>query len=208
MIKAVIFDVDGVLIDSFEANLKFFQGLMSANGYRPPTREEFPKLFHMNMHDVIKKMTQLENEKEIDRIWEMGRGRAIPYDLDLLKNPEGLEEVVKKLANKFLLGIVTSRIRESIYESPRLAKLQDYFEVEVSYQDTENHKPHPEPLFFAAQRLKAKPEECVYIGDVENDIKAAKAAGMKIIIYSKNEFEQADASTSSFRDLPKIINEL
>jgi len=108
----------------------------------------------------------------------------------------------------YLLGIVTSRIKESVYESPKLAKLEKYFKVAVSYQDTTNHKPHPEPLLFAAQKLGAKPEECVYIGDVENDIKAARAAGMKVIIYSKNKFDQADACTSSFIKLPELISSL
>lgn len=204
MIKAVIFDVDGVLLDSFEANLIFFQHLMTISGYRPPTRDEFPELFHLSMWDVIRTLTGLSSEEEIRKIWEVGRSR-VGYDVGLLRMPEGAEETVKTLSLVYPLAIVTSRIRESVFESPQLAKLQPYFPVIVSFQDTVNRKPHPEPLLLAAKRLSVAPQESVYIGDVENDLKAAKAAGMKVIIYSKNKFDEADFCTSSFEALPALI---
>ena len=71
MIKAVIFDIDGVLLDSFEANLKFFQDLMIKFGYRPPTREEFPPIFHLNMWDAIEALTKSDSEVEIRKIWDI-----------------------------------------------------------------------------------------------------------------------------------------
>lgn len=208
MIKAVIFDIDGVLLDSFEANLKFFQDLMTRTGYRPPTRKEFPAIFHLSMLDAIKVLTKSIAEEEIKRIWEMGRSREVGYEFKLLTMPENAEKVTETLAKNYLLGIVTSRVKESVYEFPRLAKLEKYFKVAVSYQDTTNHKPHPEPLLLAADKLKVKPEECVYIGDVVNDIKAARAAGMKVIIYSKNKFDEADACTPLFSKLPELITTL
>src|SRR3989338_9085340 len=136
MIKAVIFDIDGVLLDSFEANLKFFQDLMVKTGYRPPTREEFPAIFHLSMMDAIKEITKSTSESEIKKIWEIGRGREVGYDLDLLAVPEEAEKVIETLGKSYLLGIVTSRIKESVYESPKLSKLEKYFRVVVSYQDT------------------------------------------------------------------------
>lgn len=205
MIKAVIFDIDGVLLDSFEANLKFFQDLMTKTGYRQPTREEFPAIFHLSMLDCIKVLTKSTSEEEIKRIWEIGRSREVGYDVELLAMPKNAEKIIEALAENYLLGIVTSRIKENVYESPRLAKLKKHFKVAVSYQDTTNHKPHPEPLLLAAEKLRVKPEECVYIGDVTNDIKATRAAGMKVIIYSKSQFEQADACTSLFDKLPGLI---
>ena len=208
MIKAIIFDIDGVLLDSFEANLKFFQDLMVKTGYTPPTREEFPKFFHLTMMDAIKALTKSTSEKEIKKIWEIGRSREVGYNVELLNMPDSAEEVIGVLSKSYLLGIVTSRIKESVYESPRLAKLEKYFKIVVSYQDTTNHKPHPDPLFLAAEKLGIKVEECVYIGDAENDIKAARAAGMRVIAYSKSKLDQADASVSSFIELPELISSL
>ena len=112
------------------------------------------------------------------------------------------------MSKDYLLGIVTSRVKEGIYEVPQLARLQNYFHVTISYQDTINHKPDPEPLLLAAQRLATIPSECVYIGDVENDVKAARAAGMKAVVYSKIKYDGADAWTPIFTALPDLIKDL
>ncbi len=208
MIKAVIFDIDGVLLDSFEANLKFFQNLMTAAGYRPPTREEFPSLFHLSMMDVIKKLTNARSEEEIMRVFKLGESREVDYPIELLNTPDGTDETIKALSEDYLLGIVTSRIRKSVYESPKLARLEQYFSAAVAYEDTDNHKPHPDPLLLAANKLGVKPSECVYVGDVENDVKAARAAGMKSLIFSKNKISGADAETADFKAIPVLIKVL
>ena len=208
MIKAVVFDIDGVLLNSFEANLKFFQDLMTQVGYRPPTREEFPPIFHLSMMDAIKTLTKSTSDEEIKRIWETGRSRKVKYHLELLTMPKRAGKVIETLSKKYSLGIVTSRIKESVYEAPDLAKLQKYFKVAISYQDTINHKPHPEPLLLACQKLNVSPREAVYIGDVENDIVAGKAAGMKVIIFSQNQYKNADANTAQFEKLPELIRSL
>ncbi len=208
MIKAVIFDIDGVLLDSFEANLKFFQDLMVKSGYFPPTREEFPPIFHLNMWDAIKALTKSDSENEIKKVWEAGRDRAVDYPVELLKMPEGAEGIVRVLSKSYDLAIVTNRIRNSIYEAPALEKLKEHFRVVVAYEDTVNHKPDPEPLLLAVKRLGIRPEEAIYIGDVENDVKAAKAAGMKVIVYSQDKIPGADVHTSSFKELPQVIASL
>lgn len=208
MIKAVIFDIDGVLMDSFEANLKFFQDLMMKFGYSPPTREEFPPIFHLNMWDAIKVLTKSDSEEEIKKIWEAGRDRKVAYPVELLNMPEGTKEAIEILNRNYLLGIVTNRIKGSAFEASQLAKLKDYFKATVSYEDTVKHKPDPDPLFLAAKKLGVQPEEAVYIGDVGNDVKAAKAAGMKAIIYSKDKIPGADAQTSVFKEIPRLISSL
>lgn len=205
MIKAVLFDIDGVLINSFDANLKFFQDLLSKAGYSPPTRNMYAPMYHLSMTDVIKEVTKSHSEKEIQRIWEMGNKRAVDYPLHLLKLQIGVKETIKKLHKKYSLGIVTSRVKNGVFEFPELASLQQYFSTVIAYEDTTNHKPHPEPLLFAAKQLKVKPSEVVYIGDLDNDIQAAKAAGMKIIIYSPDSFQSADRCTSLFKEIPLLI---
>jgi pyrophosphatase PpaX len=208
MIKAVIFDIDGVLLDSFEANLKFIQDLMTSFGYAPPTREEFPAIFHLSLWETIKRLTGLTDEEKIRKIWEIRKNQKIKCPLELLRTPAGMEEVIAALSKDYLLGIVTSRIKEGIYEAPQLLKMQRYFSVTVSFEDTVEHKPGPEPLLLAAQKLGIRPEEAVYIGDVADDIKAARAAGMKIIIYSPKELPGADKLTAAFEKLPELIKTL
>ena len=119
-----------------------------------------------------------------------------------------MENVLKKLSQSYSLAIVTSRVKEGIYTLPQLAKIQKYFQATVSFDDTVKHKPNPEPLLLAARTLNAEPEESVYIGDVKNDVVAARSAGMKVIIYSKTNIREADHCTDSFRAIPKLIASL
>jgi phosphoglycolate phosphatase-like HAD superfamily hydrolase len=206
MIKSVIFDVDGVLIDSFEANLKFYQDLLSYAGYQPPTRDTFLKLFHMTMTDVIRILINKKDEKEVKRIWLLGKNRVVPYPNHLLTFPDNYEQVIENLNNKYMLGIVTSRIKGGVFKIPQLSKLEKYFHSVVYYEDTEKHKPDPEPLLLAIKRLKIKPEEAVYIGDTESDLIAGNNAGIKIIIYSKNKISSANDITSDFSKIPEIVD--
>ena len=206
MIKAVLFDIDGVLLDSFEANRAFYGELLSNFGYSKPTAEEFQKVFHMSMMDAIKYSTQSKNKDEIHKIWEAGRDINVPEGL--LTAPINSENIVSILSKDYSLGVVTSRIRQNIYRAPQMVSIEKYFSTAVGYEDVENHKPHPASLILAAERLGVNPNECVYVGDMPTDMQAAKAAGMKFILYAKDALPEADAITYSFLELPNIIKSL
>jgi len=208
MIKAVIFDIDGVLLDSFEANYRFFCDLFDKFGYKKMTKEEFRPFFHLTLYEIVKIFTKSEDEEEIKKIWTSGKEREVPYHHELLIPRKDLKETVQKLNDRYVLGIVTGRVRDYIYAVPQLEELRSYFKAAVGYEDTDKHKPHPHPLIFAAKKLEVLPEECVYIGDVESDVLAAKAAGMKSIIYASEILADADANTTEFRMLPEIIDKL
>jgi|SRR3989344_3110786 len=208
MIKAVLFDVDGVLIDSFEANFRYFSDLMQKFGYDSPKREQFPALFHRTTWDIIKILTESQDEEELEKIFKAAKNIEVPYCTELLTIPEYLKETLEKLSKTYDLGIVSGRLSEHVFLAPQLKRLKNIFKISVGYEDTDNHKPHPDPLILAAQKLGVSPGECVYIGDVENDILAAKAAGMKSIIYAEDILADADASTTEFSRLPEIISKL
>lgn len=205
MIKAVIFDVDGTLLDSFEANLKFFQGLMAAAGHPGLTREQYSSLYHINMRDVIRTLLASAPEDEITRIWDLGRSRAVEYPLALVRMSANAGETIRTLSKTYSLGIATSRLRDNIYEVPELAALRTCFGATVAYEDTAGHKPDPAPLLLAAERLGIAPEDSVYVGDAATDLQASRAAGMKMILYSQHPVAGADASTCSFKELPALI---
>jgi len=207
VIKAVLFDVDGVLIDSFESNLQFFRDLLDSAGYQCPTRQALLKVHHLTMKDTIKTFAPEASDEEVEKLWDKGRTREMPYPDHLVVEPTGVEETLKELSESMVLGVVTSRVKEGIYSIPLLAKVENFFQVTVGYQDTENHKPDPEPLLFAARQLKIDPKEMIYIGDMEADLLAGVAAGMKVILY-KNELEGADGYASSFEELPELIASL
>ena len=205
MIKAVLFDVDGVLLDSFEANLDFYQSLMKRAGYLGPTREQYAERFHMPMKEFIGKIAPFASAEEVHRIWEMGRAQNDLYNQTLLALTEGTETIIPLLSARYPLGIVTSRVLVGVYERTPLKNFESHFATVVSYEDTENHKPHPDPLLLAAQRLSCTPDTCVYIGDQETDMIAARAAGMKGVHFTTMTPTFGDAHIMSLSDILTTI---
>jgi len=208
-IKSIIFDVDGVLIDSLEGNHKFYTDLMKKFGYEFMKLEEFISHFHLTTKDVIRHSTKLTDEKEIEKIWLAGKNREVPYPEELLGIPKNLKNTIEALSKKYVLGVATSRTLTP-FSITQLIDLEKYFKAEVIYGDTKNHKPHPEPLILAAQKLGLKPEECVYVGDSATDLMAARDAGMKCIIIESHgrNIKGADENISSFEGLIKTVDSL
>ncbi|MSU56369.1 MAG: HAD family hydrolase [Candidatus Taylorbacteria bacterium] len=203
-IKAVLFDIDGVLLDSFEAGFLFFGDILTALGYPRPTRGAYKSAFHLPLTLALKYLAKADLTEELGRLDEILQN--VSYHTELLSEPPGCKEVLEALHKKYKLGIITSRNRDGL--SKRyfpFSKTEKYFSVTVTIEDVTHPKPHPEPLLLAAKRLKLKPSECVYVGDSHTDIEAGKSAGMKTILYGGKKHKKADVSIRSFRRLPEAI---
>lgn len=210
MIKAILFDVDGVLVDSVDSNTFFYQSILVAHGYRRPTKKAVYKTFSMTLTDSVRFLT---NEKSEKRIMEICNDAPKFRDTDnfkrmqeLLKSYKDEEEVIEELHRKHKLGIVTSRRRGGVDFIFRKIDIERYFETLVAFEDYLHPKPSPEPLIIAAKRLKVRPEECIYIGDTDVDVMAARAAKMHIIGYSKKKLKGADITVKSFRELASAVS--
>jgi pyrophosphatase PpaX len=107
------------------------------------------------------------------------------------------------------LGLVTTKRRKTVDLAFAALPLERYFEVVVAADDTRRHKPDPEPLLYAAERLGVSSRECVYVGDAPFDVRAAKAAEMYAVavtwggIHSRErlEAERPDAIVSEPEEL-------
>lgn len=85
-------------------------------------------------------------------------------------------ETIKKLKNKYRIAVVTNSPK--FYAEKVLGNNGVEADVLISYRDTRNHKPHPEPMLLAAKRMHTQPKDCIAIGDHINDILASSRAGM------------------------------
>lgn len=203
MIQAILFDVDGVLLNSFEANLKFLQDLMKEFGFPITTREEYQKLFHLPVAGVARSLSVPESV--IPKMIEARQNGSVRYPNELTTMPDGAKEVIDLLSEKYSLGIVTSKVRVGVTEHPLLGALKDKFQTIIAYEDTQNHKPHPEPLLMAVNSLELTLDQVIYVGDSETDFDAAKAAGMKFIHFADEPFRDVGGHATRFSDLPKVI---
>jgi pyrophosphatase PpaX len=207
-IKAVIFDVDGVLVLSQNSNVAFYKKLLDKAGYKTITRQQVLDCFHLPMRQTIEKLTGSKDSEEIQRIFEMGSNDMSLRDSSLLEFPEKLEETLEELHKKYRLAIVTGRIKNGVNNIFSAIDIGHLFDVIISYEDYTNPKPHPEPLLTAAERLEVDTAEAVYVGDSPSDIEAAKAANMKSIYLAKEPHLDASGHIIELKELVEAIEQL
>lgn len=193
MIKAFIFDVDGTIIDTELAMLNSLQRTLLEEKGLTKSHEELRFILGIPGKDSLR-MMNLEPVEELHEIWSA----AV---LDFSHNVtvfDGMQETLYQLQHAGrLLGIVTSKIKQSMRDEFDQFNLNDYFNDIIDADDTVEHKPMPEPLLKSMENLGVQPHESLYIGDSIYDMKAAHAAGMKFALAlwgsKKTEgFEQAD----------------
>jgi pyrophosphatase PpaX len=126
----------------------------------------------------------------------------------------GMEDVLVRLHEEGRrLGVVTAKRRATVELAFAKVPLAHLFETVVGGDETENHKPDPEPLLLAAQRMGADPKETAYVGDSPFDVLAAKAAGMYAIavtwgrIHDRERLEEAepDAIVDTAEELLELV---
>ncbi len=177
-IRAVLFDLDGTLIDSIGHIVSCWQHTTRACLGREMSREEIVPTLGRALLECFEEIAPGRGEemREVYRAHQKGT-----HDSMVTLIP-GTREMLEKLRGAGLtLGVVTSKGLPVATEGLNLFDLGGYFATLVTYEDTTRHKPHPDPLLVAAERLGLQPSEMVYVGDALFDIEAGKAAGMKTI---------------------------
>ncbi|HVQ44258.1 MAG TPA: HAD family hydrolase [Candidatus Saccharimonadia bacterium] len=207
MIKAIIFDIDGVLVDSKNANVALFQTILSKAGYPTPSRSAVLRHFHQPLWQALEKLTGSTDQDEIRRIWELAKDPAM-RNPDLFEFPDRLEDTLEQIHKRYKLAIVTSRIQAGVDEIFNARQIKHLFDVVVTFEDYENPKPHPEPLLVALKRLNIQTEEAIYVGDSHSDIDAATAAGMKSIHLAIEKHDDASAGIAHFDEIVGAIEQI
>jgi HAD superfamily hydrolase (TIGR01549 family) len=178
MIKAVVFDYDGVIADSFSVQYKVTNKMLRHFDKDEVTLEEFKKLFTLDWREfyrirgVGEELIKLEPElfkKEIDVLKE----EIVVFD--------GIKDVVETLGKKYKLGIVSNNFEDFILSFLKRFEMHNIFSSIVGYMPY-HVKPDPTQLILCMKNLKVEPHEVCLIGDMEEDIKMGRRAGVKKII--------------------------
>jgi len=174
----VLFDLDGTVIDSGAIILASMRhAAREVLGAEPPEEELMAAVGGPGLEAQMRALAP-------DRVEELVvsyRAHNEPLHGELVCC-EGIDDVLVRLKEEGRrLGIVSAKRRETIELAFASVPLGHLFDVVVGGDATTRHKPHPEPLTFAAERLGADPADCAYVGDSPFDIRAAKAAEMHAV---------------------------
>ena len=217
MIKAVLFDLDGILFDS-EAhdqalNKEYFEKI---NCPIPPER-------CYNMICVDEKTDwwgkivegyedQIDTVKLKKDLFTYTRARWKELDFSTIMFEE-IPEVLQGLKDRGMrLAVASSSPLDYVQRALNDACLMDYYDVVISGKDFERGKPNPDVYLYCAAQFNLTPEECVVIEDSTNGIAAGKNAGMKVIARRDTRFNmnqsRADYFVDNEREIFAIIDEL
>jgi len=197
MIKAVIFDMDGVLMDTKEAYYRAARQLFKEEFGKIITRKEYESMFGQVDRYIIKYFLKKFNLKgDVEELRLKKREMVQLQEKGNLKLFPGAKEVVKELSKRYKLALTSSTWKGIIKDALDEFDLRKYFTVIVGKEDVKKHKPDPEPYLVTAKKLKLKPSECIVVEDSVAGVEAGKRAGMKVIAvmtsYHKDKLKKAD----------------
>lgn len=208
MIKALIFDMDGVIIDSEPIHFESDRITMREYGIEisDDVLIRYVGVTNPAMWAELKELYNLDSS--IDELLE----KQLKHKFDLfgtrkLKAIDGICELVNLLKEKGIkIGLASSSPRVFIELILKNLEIIDFFDVIVSGDDVLKSKPEPDIFLRASKLLGVEPKDCMVIEDSEHGVKAAKSAGMKCIGYinvnsGNMDLSYADLQVASIRDI-------
>ncbi len=198
-LRAVIFDCDGVMFDSRQANINFYNHLLTRFSLPPMDPEEIDYVHMATGRDSTKYIFR-PGRRSIRYFGGVGKTphfeEADAYRLQMDYTPfikdmtiaPGLEDLLLKLQPEFHLAVATNR-SNTIDEVLSQNNLTGLFDMVVSSLDVKNPKPHPESIFKILSFFELTPTEAIYIGDSSVDYETALAADVCFVAYGNDQLD-------------------
>lgn len=185
-LKVVIFDCDGVMFDSRQANIHFYNHLLSRFDLPPMGPEEINFVHMATGRDALRHIFRKTPHFEAADAIRLQMDYT-PFIKDMIPAP-GLKDLLWALQPHFLLAVATNR-SNTINEVLTQNGLTGFFDMVVSSLDVRHPKPHPESLFKILSFFELTPAEAIYIGDSTVDYETAEAAGVCFVAYGNEQLE-------------------
>jgi pyrophosphatase PpaX len=174
----VVFDLDGTLVDTIGLIVASYQHTFTTVLGAP---EDEARIRGWIGQPLIRAFEQVSPERA-DELYSTYLAWNHANTERLIRRYPGVDSMLDALrAWGVQVAVATSKLREPAQTALRLAGLQEHVAVLVTIEDTARHKPDPQPLLHAIERVGASPGDAVYVGDAVVDIEAARNAGMAAI---------------------------
>ncbi len=208
--RAVIFDLDGVIVDSEPLHQAAFRLLFKELGVIPDGINDWRQFIGRSDRDGLLEMldgrdTGLSVERMLERKGELF--------LDLLRTEEPLfpeiPALVTELSARYRLAVASGSLRTAIQGALELRQLRRFFPVAVSVQDVTHGKPAPDLFLRAADLLGIAPAACVVLEDSAPGVAAGKAAGMRVVAITNttaaDQLAEADAVVTDYGQVRDLL---
>jgi phosphoglycolate phosphatase len=178
--RAVVFDCDGVMFDSRQANIHYYNHMLQHFGLPLMTGAAVDFVHCHTADESIEHIFEGTPyvKEALDYRWEVD---YTPFIQDMIMEP-GLKELLEWLKPRFGLAVATNR-STTIGEVLKTHGLTEFFDIVVSSLDVEHSKPHPESLFKVLDFFQLEPDNILYVGDSAIDEETARRAGVPLIAY-------------------------
>jgi len=179
--RAIIFDLDGTLIDLFEEHLKAFQNVIKNNFNLNFTREDLKEYYGLPSNEILSRFFSKNNIKVTDYKYLIDEKRKefkklVSERVNVL--PGAIELLNSAKSKNIKLGLATGNDNTTTEIIIKSARLDKYFDVIVTRDDVKKGKPNPDIFLKVAEKLNVNPKECIAIEDSIYGIESGKNAGM------------------------------
>ena len=180
-LKAVLFDLDGTLIDSKRDIAASANATRQHYGFAPLPEDVVGTFVGYGIMALLSKAVETEDNTRLKEAHQIFKDHYRTHCVDFTRPYPGTFELLDLLKEKRVkMAVISNKPQEFTDLILKKLDLSDYFELAFGPEATVNKKPHPEPLLTALERMGAKPSEGVMIGDSPVDIEAARAAKMLV----------------------------
>jgi phosphoglycolate phosphatase len=178
MLKAILFDLDGTLIDSSEVICTCFNQALTNYGLTPLPAQTIKHGIGRSLRELFTEQGRGVSVELLVAEYKRAFAALAPGRSQLLP---GARELLERLSKQKKLGIVTSRSCRGASQLLANFGLLDYFSTLVGIENTSKSKPDPAPVLLALEGLEVQPSESAFVGDTSFDMQAGKAAGVRVI---------------------------
>jgi HAD superfamily hydrolase (TIGR01509 family) len=212
MIQGIIFDFDGVLVDSEQVNIdaaiKTFQEL--GKPLTPQETASIPGISSMDFIPVFSKKRGIDDPAEHQRLYEINRANYNMLWENVVTMPDGAKDTIETLLSQNKkLAIATTNLLETVEMFLKKFGMHNIFSIIVTGENVKRRKPDPEVYLLAIEQLNLPKQNIVAVEDTTIGLRAAKGAGIRCVIIpsehtKKDDFSGADFIFPSMRDLLNI----
>jgi len=196
-IKGIIFDLDGTLIDSYQAIYISFEFAYKNMGLQALPFDEVKRVVGYGLRNIFRHLLGEERMLEALRLFRQKYEEVYRQNTHFL--PGGRELLEALYCRGIKLAVATNKLGRLSREIFQHFEIENLFTVIVGDEDVSHNKPHPEMLFYAIEKMGLQNEDVIFVGDSLIDVQTGKNAGVRVFVIPtgvsrREELEKAQPS--------------